>query len=123
MIDKFMRRLSDAAHKLKGQEMFQILARAQELEREGKDIVHFELGDPDFDTPRHVINAACDALNKGFTHYVPSSGLLELKMATADKVERFRGYRPELEQLLVTAGANVQIDYALVCSVNPGEGT
>lgn len=116
-----MRRLSDAAKRLKGQEMFQILDRANRLSREGKEIIHFELGDPDFDTPRHIVNAAINSLKVGETHYVSSSGMLELRTAVADKMERHRGFRPDLNQLLVTAGANCQIYYALQCAVNPGE--
>lgn len=116
-----MRRLSDASKRLKGQEMFQILAKAQELERSGKDILHFELGDPDFKTPEHIVNAACSSLRRGDTHYVNSMGLLELRTVVADKIEKHRGFRPDLDQLLVTAGANTQIYYALQCAVNPGE--
>ena len=116
-----MRRFSDAAMRLKGQEMFQILAKAEELERAGKDILHFELGDPDFDTPKHIVDAACSSLRRGDTHYVSSMGLLELRTAVADKMEKYRGFRPDIDQLLVTAGANTQIYYALQCAVNPGE--
>tara|TARA_Y100000031_G_C8221207_1_gene386024 strand:- start:327 stop:1514 length:1188 start_codon:yes stop_codon:yes gene_type:complete len=116
-----MKRLSDAAYRLEGQEMFQILAKAQGLEREGKDILHFELGDPDFDTPSYIVDAACSSLRKGDTHYVNSSGLLELRTAVADKMEKHRGFRPDANQLLVTAGANTQIYYALQCAINPGE--
>jgi len=50
--------------KIEGQKMFQILAKAQELERQGKEIIHFEIGDPDFDTPKSIVEAACEALKK-----------------------------------------------------------
>ena len=116
-----MKRLSDAACRLEGQKMFQILARANELERQGKEILHFELGDPDFDTPQNIVEAACKSLKDGETHYAPSSGLLELKMGAADVTVRSRGFKPDLDQLLVTAGANVQIYYAVASAVNPGE--
>ncbi len=117
-----MAKLSDMTDRLEGQEMFQILSRAKELEKEGKTIFHFELGDPDFNTPKNIINSCYDALNKGFTHYAPSSGLLELKVAAADSTERGRrGFRPDLNQLLVTPGANVQIDFAVSCTANPGD--
>ena len=69
-----MKQLSNAAQRLKGQAMFQILTKARELERSGKEILHFELGDPDFDTPENIINATCNALKEGDTHYAPSSG-------------------------------------------------
>ena len=116
-----MKRLSDAAYRLEGQKMFQILARAKELERQGKEILHFELGDPDFSTPQNIVEAGCNSLKNGETHYAPSSGLLELKMGAADVTVRSRGFKPDLDQLLVTAGANVQIYYAVACAVNPGE--
>lgn len=101
--------------------MFQILAKAKELEREGKSILHFEIGDPDFGTPQNIVNAAYSALRNGETHYTTSSGILELKVAAADVTVRSRGFRPELNQLLVTPGANSQIYYAFSCAVNPGE--
>ena len=116
-----MRRLSDSALRLEGQKMFQILTKTKELERQGKQILHFEIGDPDFDTPKNIVNAARASLKSGETHYVSSSGLLELKVAAADVTERSRGFRPELNQLLVTPGANNQIYYAINCAVNPGE--
>ena len=70
-----MKKLSDVALRAVGQPMFKILEAAQKLERSGKDILHFELGEPDFDTPQNIINAACDALNNGYTHYASSAGL------------------------------------------------
>ncbi len=116
-----MKNISNAAHRLEGQKMFQILAKAQELERQGKKIIHFEIGDPDFDTPVNIVNAACNALRKGDTHYTISSGLVEYRKVAAEITERSRGFRPDLDQILVTAGGNVQIYYALACAVNPGE--
>ncbi|NUO09360.1 MAG: pyridoxal phosphate-dependent aminotransferase [Candidatus Brocadia sp.] len=116
-----MKKLSDAAHRLEGQRMFQILAVARELERQGKEILHFELGDPDFDTPKNIVQAAIESLKNGETHYAPSSGLLEFKKAAADVTLRSRGFKPDLDQLLVCPGANVQIYYAAACAVNPRE--
>ena len=116
-----MRRLSDSANRLVGQKMFQILARAQELERAGRDILHFEIGDPDFSTPTNIMRAACDALTRGDSHYTSSMGLLELRQAAIEVTMRSRGFRPELDQILVTPGANVQLFYAIACAVNPGE--
>jgi len=117
-----MERISEAAKRLKGQEMFHILDKAQELEREGKHIIHFELGDPNFDTPKNIVNAACDSLRKGETHYTNSHGLLELRAAAARAMETgIRGFKPNLEQILVTPGANIQIYYSIACTTNPGE--
>lgn len=101
--------------------MFQILAKAQELERQGKKIIHFEIGDPDFNTPVNIVDAACKALRQGDTHYTNSSGILEYKKVAADVTERSRGFKPDLDQILVTAGGNVQIYYGVACAVNPGD--
>lgn len=116
-----MKKISDSAHRLEGQRMFQILAVARELERQGKEILHFELGDPDFDTPKNIVQAVIESLNDGETHYVPSSGLFEFKKAAAEVTLKSRGFEPDLGQLLVCPGANVQIYYAAACAVNPGE--
>lgn len=116
-----MKQLSFAADRLEGQKMFQILAKAKELEAAGQTILHFEIGDPDFKTPDHIVEAACQALHQGDTHYTTSSGLLEFKQASAEVTARSRGFSPAPEQILVTAGGNVQIYYAVACLVNPGE--
>ena len=116
-----MKTLSDAAHRIEGQKMFQILARTRDLERQGRRILHFELGDPDFSTPLNIVEAAYKAIKSGETHYAPSSGLMELKEAAADVTTRSRGFRPDLDQLVVCPGANVIIYYAAACTVNPGE--
>lgn len=116
-----MRRLSDAAKRLVGQQMFQILAEAQALERDGVDVLHFEIGDPDFSTPENISRVACEALMGGETHYTDSKGLLELREAAVDVTSRSRGFSPDIEQILVTPGANAQLYYAIACAVNPGE--
>ena len=86
--------LSDAASRIKGQEMFQILATARELERKGEDILHFELGDPDFSTPDNIVKAAFKSLNEGDTHYTPSSGLHDLKLMAQKVTLKSRGFIP-----------------------------
>ncbi|MEK6733560.1 MAG: pyridoxal phosphate-dependent aminotransferase [Pseudomonadota bacterium] len=117
-----MERFSEAAKRLKGQEMFQILAKTQELEREGRQILHFELGDPDFNTPENIVNVAINSLKNGETHYTNSYGLLELRATAARAMETgIRGFKPDLDQILVTPGANIEIYYAAVCTTNPGE--
>lgn len=116
-----MKGLSTAAQLLQGQKMFQIMAAARELEKQGREIFHFEIGDPNFDTPPNIVDACVRALREGNTHYAPSSGLDRFKQAAANLTEKSRGFRPGFDQLLVTAGANVQIYYAMACTVNPGE--
>ncbi len=70
---------------------FEVLSKAKALERQGKSIVHLEIGEPDFDTPKHIVEAAVDALREGWTHYGPSAGLPELREAIAEYVSRTRG--------------------------------
>lgn len=116
-----MPQLSYASGRLVGQRMFQILAKAQELERAGRSMLHFEIGEPDFMTPTNVSEVAVKAIRSGDTHYVNSMGLLELRLSAINTTERSRNFRPDLSQILVTPGANVQIYLALACAVNPGE--
>ena len=116
-----MKRLSNSALNLEGQKMFQILAQAKELENKGRKIYHFEIGDPDFATPTNVVEKCIDSLKNGHTHYTKSSGMDELKEASKKRSLLSRGFEPENDQIIVTAGANVQIFYALACTVNPGE--
>ena len=78
-IDEPPLRLSAAADKLLGQPMFGLLSKAAVLERRGRRIIHFEIGDPSFDSPPEAINAAVDALQQGQTHYTLSRGLLAFR--------------------------------------------
>ena len=113
--------LSDAANLLEGQPMFKILSRIKELEREGKHIVHFEIGDPDFETPRNVIDASIKALNNGSTHYSDSLGDYDFRKLICENNLKTRGFQPDINQVLVTPGANIIIYYAVRCLVNPGD--
>lgn len=115
------RRLSDASERLFGQPMFQILSRIKELERKGERVIHFEIGDPDFDTPTNVSNAGIKAIKEGRTHYSPSIGEYALRKAIQEKNLEIRGFTPELEQILVSPGANILIYFMVACIMNPGE--
>lgn len=114
-------KLSDASHRLHGQPMFKILAEVKALERAGHDIIHFEIGDPDFDTPKHIIEGAVTSLRKSHTHYVPATGIFEFKKIIQEATQHSRGFSPDLDQILVCPGANIIIYYAVACLVNPGE--
>lgn len=114
-------RLSDASLRLEGQPMFKVLARVKELERQGEDIVHFEIGDPDFNTPGNIVEAACASLRAGESHYEDSMGLHEFREQVVEATFRSRGFRPDISQVLVTPGANIAIYYAIRCLVNPGD--
>lgn len=114
-------KLSDSAYRLKGQPMFKILSRIKEMEREGRSIIHFEIGDPDFDTPRNIVEKAQKALDDGFTHYSDSMGDYDFRKLIAENNYNTRGFKPDISQVLVTPGANMMIYYAVSCLVNPGD--
>lgn len=113
--------LAKAAYLLEGQPMFHILSRIKEMERDGEKVVHFEIGDPDFSTPKEIIEAGVDALRGGSTHYSDSMGEYEFRKMIADNNMNSRGFSPDINQVLVTPGANIMIYYAVRCLVNPGE--
>jgi aspartate/methionine/tyrosine aminotransferase len=100
---------------------FEVLSRAKALERKGKNIVHLEIGEPDFDTPPHIVEAAVDALRSGWTHYGPSAGLPELRQAIADSVSRSRGVKVNPEEVVVVPGGKPIIFYALLTLVDEGD--
>jgi len=96
-----------------GAGIFEVLSKAKALERSGKTILHFEIGQPDFPTPYHVKEAAKKAIDDNFTGYVAAAGILELRQAIQDEIEKTRGFRPSLNQILVLPGANPGIYYAI----------
>jgi aspartate aminotransferase len=114
-------RLARFAENLQGQPMFKVLEKVQELQRQGKDIIHFEIGDPNFDTPKNIQEAGCEAIRSGKTHYAPSAGIRELREASCETTFKSRGFLPTPEQILVAPGANILIYYAVRCLVNPGD--
>lgn len=83
---------------------FEVLVRAQALERQGKEVVHLQIGEPDFDTPRHIRQAAATALDEGWTHYSPSPGLMEFRQVIAEHVSKTRGIAVAPEEVVVTPG-------------------
>jgi len=83
---------------------FEVLARAKALEAQGREMIHLEIGEPDFDTPSNIIAAAKTALDKGFTHYGPSAGMLETREAIASHISSDRGVNVNPDQVVVTPG-------------------
>lgn len=113
--------LSIGADKIYGEAAFDVLGKAQELERKGKNILHFEIGEPDMETPQNIAEAGIKAIREKKTHYVSSIGLLELRKAVQDEVEKSRGYRPDLEQIVITPGLKPGIFFSMLSIVNPGD--
>lgn len=100
---------------------FEVLAKAKALERQGKNILHLEIGEPDFDTPKHIKDAAVKALYAGYTHYVPAAGIQELREAIAEDVAKSRNIEVDPEEVVVTPGAKPIMFFAILACVNPGE--
>ena len=98
---------------------FEVLARAKELEAGGKDVVHLEIGEPDFDTPDNVIDKAVEALRGGYTHYGPSAGLPDVRRVFADYISRDRGIEVTPENVVVTPGGKPIIYFPLTALVDP----
>ncbi|RLI40799.1 pyridoxal phosphate-dependent aminotransferase [Candidatus Bathyarchaeota archaeon] len=100
---------------------FEVLAKAKALEKQGKDIVHLEIGEPDFDTPKNIKEAAVKALYAGYTHYVPAAGIPELREAIAEYISKTRKIDVDPEEVVVAPGAKPIMLYAILACVNPGE--
>ncbi|MFQ5752153.1 MAG: pyridoxal phosphate-dependent aminotransferase, partial [bacterium] len=84
---------------------FEVMARAKALEAQGKHIIHLQIGEPDFTTPKHIIEAGVAALREGQTHYSPAAGIMPLREAIVEEVHARRGVRPAVEQVIITPGA------------------
>lgn len=100
---------------------FEVLAKAKALEKQGKDVVHLEIGEPDFDTPKNIKEAASRALNAGYTHYTPSAGIPELRQAIADYISTTRNIPVSPEEVVVTPGAKPIMFFSILALVNPNE--
>jgi len=113
--------LSKGASRIYGEAAFEVLAKAQALERQGKSILHFEIGEPDMETPQNIAQAGIKAIQEKKTHYVPSIGLMELRKAVQNEVEKTRGYRPDLEQIVIIPGLKPGIFFSMLSIVNSGD--
>jgi aspartate aminotransferase len=100
---------------------FEVLNKARALERQGKSIIHLEIGEPDFDTPANVIEAGVDALHKGWTHYGPAAGLPELRQTIADYVSRTRGVKVSSEEVVVVPGGKPIIFFTMLALIDEGD--
>ena len=98
---------------------FEVLAKARKLEQEGKHIVHLEIGEPDFETADHIKNAAIEALNGGFTHYVPSAGILEVRESISKNIYNTRQVNFNPEQIIITPGAKPIMFFTILALAEP----
>jgi len=100
---------------------FDVLVRARALEAQGKEVIHLEIGEPDFETPEHVIEAAKRALDEGYTHYGPTQGLPELREAIAGYVSRSRGIAVSAKHVCVVPGGKPIIFFPMLALIEPGD--
>jgi aspartate/methionine/tyrosine aminotransferase len=114
-------RLAKRMARLGTETAFEVLAKARALEAQGRDIVHLEIGEPDFDTPGNIVAAACDALHKGFTHYGPSAGMPPLRDAIAQYVSETRGINLTPEEVVVVPGGKPIIFFSILALVEEGD--
>src|SRR5881409_2492345 len=114
-------RLAKRMARLGTETAFEVLVKARALEAKGRDIIHLEIGEPDFDTPRNIIDAACDALHKGFTHYGPSAGLIELREVVAQHVSETRRVNVAPDEVVVVPGGKPIIFFSILALAEDGD--
>lgn len=114
-------RLAQRMSRLGTETAFEVLARAKALEAQGKDIIHLEIGEPDFDTPAHIKAAAVRALDEGYTHYTPAAGIPALREAIADYIRRTRGIPVGPENVVVVPGGKPIMFFAILALVEEGD--
>ena len=114
-------RLARRMSRLGTETAFEVLNKARALERQGKSIIHLEIGEPDFDTPSNVVEAGVEALRKGWTHYGPSAGLPELRQALAEYVSRTRGVKVTSDEVVVVPGGKPIIFFMILSLIDEGD--
>jgi aspartate aminotransferase len=117
----FELRLASRMSRLGTETAFEVLNRARALEKQGKEIIHLEIGEPDFDTPANVVEAGVDALHKGWTHYAPSAGLPELRQTIADYVSRTRKVPVSSDEVVVVPGGKPIIFFTILALIESGD--
>ncbi len=118
---QFDLRLASRMSRLGTETAFEVLNRAKALEKQGRQIIHLEIGEPDFDTPENIVHAAVDALHKGWTHYGPSAGLPDLRKEIADYVSRTRNVPVSSDEVVVVPGGKPIIFFTMLAFVDAGD--
>src|SRR5437867_6864343 len=114
-------RLAKRMARLGTETAFEVLVKAKALEAQGRDIIHLEIGEPDFDTPDNIIEAGCDALRKGFTHYGPSAGMMELREVVAQHVSETRRVNVAPDEVVVVPGGKPIIFFSILALAEDGD--
>ena len=113
--------LATGAERLGTEGAFSVLARAKELERRGKDIIHLEIGEPDFDTPAHIVESAVAALRSGATRYCAAAGLPELREVAAEHIAATRDINVDASRVLIATGAKPFLFFGVLATCGPGD--
>ena len=113
--------VSKKAAAVKPSSTLAITAKAKELKAQGKDVVGFGAGEPDFDTPENICDAAIDAINNGFTKYTPASGIIELKEAVSKKFKKYNNIDYTPEQIVISNGGKHSLENIFTVLLNPGD--
>ncbi|MCK4858528.1 MAG: aminotransferase class I/II-fold pyridoxal phosphate-dependent enzyme, partial [candidate division Zixibacteria bacterium] len=100
---------------------FEVLAKAKALEKQGKHVIHLEIGEPDFDTPGNIIKAAVDALHQGFTHYNPAPGFPEVREAIIAEINKTRKLNLTADNVVVTPGAKPIMFFVIMALIEKGD--
>ncbi len=114
-------RLAQRMSRLGTETAFEVLARAKALEAQGREIIHLEIGEPDFDTPAHIKAAAVRALEEGYTHYTPAAGIPALRETIADYIRRTRGIPVGRENIVVVPGGKPIMFFTILALVEEGD--
>lgn len=114
-------KFADRTKNLGTETAFEVLAKAKALEAKGKEVIHLEIGEPDFDTPQNIKEAAKKALDEGYTHYGPSAGLPEAREVIAKEISKTRNIKVTPDQVVVTPGAKPIIFFTIFSLVNEGD--
>lgn len=121
MVDQTAASFAERMSRLGTESAFDVLVRARVLEAQGRDVIHLEIGEPDFNTPAHVVEAGIEALRDGETHYTPAAGIPALREAIAAKVSATRGIDYSPEQVVVTPGGKPIMFFTILTLAGPGD--
>jgi aspartate/methionine/tyrosine aminotransferase len=114
-------KLAESMSRIGVESAFDVLVRARALEAQGKSVIHLEIGEPDFNTPAHIIEAAKKALDEGWTHYGPTQGLPELRQVIAEYISQTRAIRVGPESVCVVPGGKPIIFFPILALIEPGD--
>src|SRR5208337_2977659 len=114
-------KLADRMNRIGIESAFEVLVKARALEARGKSVIHLEIGEPDFATPPHIVEAAKRAIDEGWTHYGPSQGFPELREVIAQHIFQTRGVSAGPEHVCVVPGGKPIIFFSMIAVLEPGD--